>query len=156
MAAELLEDQKPEMIEKEGPAGIRLEDREVLASQLKIPTSFAVLQQTDIWICDTGASSHSTNNSSGGPNVKDTGSASLGHAGEALKATKNMDLPGQYVTKDGTLGMKATLTEVNFNETQNFNLMSQTRLLMRRWSIETGDETGIYYRTEMETRSPLT
>ena len=40
--------------------------------------------------------------------------------------------------------MKATLTEVNFNETHNFNLMSLTRLLMRGWHIETGDETGIY------------
>ena len=48
------------------------------------------------------------------------------------------------MTKDGTVGMKATLTEVNFNETNNFNLMSLTRLLMRGWSIETGDETGIY------------
>ena len=131
MAAELLEDQKPEMFENEGPAGIRLEDGEVSAAQLTIPTSFAVLQQTDIWICDTGASSHSTNNSSGGQNVKDTGSVSLGHAGEALKATKTIDLPGQYVTKDGTLGLKATLTDVNFNETHNFNLMSLTRLLMR-------------------------
>ena len=64
------------------------------ASQLTIPTSFAVLQQIDIWICATGASSHSTNNSSGGQNVKDTGIASLGHAGEALKATKTIDLPG--------------------------------------------------------------
>ena len=82
MAAESLEDQKPEMFENEGPAGIRLEDGEVSAAQLTIPTSFAVLQQTDIWICDTGASSHSTNNSSGGQNVKDRGSASLGHAGE--------------------------------------------------------------------------
>ena len=56
MAAESLEDQKPEIIEKEGPAEIRLEDGEVSASQLIIPTSFTVLQQIDIWICDTGAS----------------------------------------------------------------------------------------------------
>ena len=144
MAVESLEDQKPEMFEKKRPAGIRLEDGEMSAAQLTIPTSFAVLQQPDIWICDTGASSHSTNNSNGGKNVKDTRSASLGHAGEALKATKTIDLSGQYVTKDGTLGMKATLTEVNFNETHNFNLMSLTRLLMRGWRIETGDETGIY------------
>ena len=48
MAAESLEDQKPEMFEKEGPAGIRLKDGEVSAAQLTIPTSFAVLQQTDI------------------------------------------------------------------------------------------------------------
>ena len=144
MAAESPENQKPEMFEKKRPAGIRLEDGEVSAAQLTIPTSFAVLQQTDIWICDNGTSSHSTNNSYGGQNVKDTGSASLGHAGEALKATKTIDLPGKYATNDGALGLKATLTDVNFNETHIFNLMSLTRLLLRRWNIETGDETGIY------------
>ena len=148
VAAESLGDKKPvtkiRKIEETGSAEIMLEDGEVSASQLTIPTSFGVLQQTDVWICDTGASSHSTNSSSGGQNVKDTGSASLGHAGQALKATKTIDLPGQYVTKDETLGMKATLTEVNFNETHNFNLMSLTRPLMRGWHIETGDKTGIY------------
>ena len=45
-------------------AKIMMEDGEVSASQLTIPTSFGVLQQTDVWIYDTGASSHSTNNSS--------------------------------------------------------------------------------------------
>ena len=73
---------------------IRLEDGEVSAAQLTIPTSFKILQQKDIWICDTGASSHSTNSSSDAQNAKDTGSASLGHAGHALKATKTIDLPG--------------------------------------------------------------
>ena len=48
------------------------------------------------------------------------------------------------MTKDGTLGTKATLTEVNFNKTHNFNLISLTRLLMRGWHIKTGDKTGIY------------
>ena len=59
-------------------AKIRLEDGEVSATQLTIHTSFEVLQHIDIWICDTGASSHSTNSSSGAQTVKDTGSASLG------------------------------------------------------------------------------
>ena len=52
MTAESLEDQKPvtkiRMIEEAGPAEIRLEDGEVSASQLTIPTSFGVLQQTDV------------------------------------------------------------------------------------------------------------
>ena len=40
--------------------------------------------------------------------------------------------------------MKVTLTEVNFNASQNFNLMSLTRLLIRGWKIKRGDDTGIY------------
>ena len=39
--------------------------------------------------------------------------------------------------------MKATLTEVNYNKTLNFNLMSLTRLLCNGWSIVKGDATGI-------------
>ena len=40
--------------------------------------------------------------------------------------------------------MKATLTEVNFNASHNFNLMSLTQLLTRGWKIERGDDTGVY------------
>ena len=40
--------------------------------------------------------------------------------------------------------MKATLTEVNFNESHNFNMMSLTRILTRGWYIETGGKSGIY------------
>ena len=122
----------------------RGDGKEVSAQQLMIPTSFEMLSQQDIWICDTGASSHSTNDKSGATNEKNTGSASLGHAGQALKATMTIDLAGRYVTKDGTYGMKATLTEVNFNANHNFNLMSLTRLLTRGWRITKGDDTGIY------------
>ena len=100
-----------------------------------------MLSQPDIWICDTGASSHSTNDKSGAVNERNNGSASLGHA---LKSTLTVNLPGQYVTKNGTWGMKATLTEVNFNASHNFNLISLTRLLTRGWKIERGDDTGIY------------
>ena len=64
-----------------------------------VPTSIKMLSQPDIWICDTGASSHSTNKKSGAKNERNTGSASLGHAGQAFKATMTVDLPGQYVTK---------------------------------------------------------
>ena len=68
LAAESLGDKKPvtkiRMIEEAGPAEIMLEDGEVSASQLTIQTPFRVLQQTDVWIFNTGASIHSTNNSS--------------------------------------------------------------------------------------------
>ena len=44
--------------------------------------------------------------------------------------------------------MKATLPEVNFNTSQNFNLMSLTRLLTRGWKIERGNDTGIYVKKD--------
>ena len=65
--------------EAEGPK--RDAGKEVSAQQLMVPTSFKMLSQPDIWICDTGASSHSTNDKSGAVNERNNGSASLGHAG---------------------------------------------------------------------------
>ena len=73
---------------------------EVSATKLEIPASFEILYQNDIWICDTGASSHSTPYRLGARNERASGSASLGHAGEAVKATSTIDLPGQFVAKD--------------------------------------------------------
>ena len=59
-----------------------------------------------------------------------------------------MDLPGQFIGKDGSSGMKATLTEVNYNPKYNFNLLSLTRLLMNGWRITSGDKTGITIKSE--------
>ena len=59
-----------------------------------------------------------------------------------------MDLPGQFVGKDGSLGTKATLKEVNYNDRYNFNLLSLTRLLMSSWSITRGDKTAITVKSE--------
>ena len=116
------------------------------AAKLDIPRSFEMLYQNDIWICDTGASSHSTNKKTGAENEKESRSASLGHAGEALEATSTIDLPGQFMTKDGSSGLKASLTEVNYNDRHNFNLISLTRLLSRGWEIIKGNHTGITIR----------
>ena len=87
--------------------------------------------------------SHSTPYRLGAKNERTSGSASLGHAGEAVKATSTIDLPGRFVAKDGTLGMKGTLADCNFNESLNFNLLSLTRLLSNGWSITKGDATRI-------------
>ena len=46
--------------------------------------------------------------------------------GEALAATLTIDLPGQFMAKDGSSGMEASLTDVNFNASHNFNLISLT------------------------------
>ena len=54
-----------------------------------------------------------------------------------------MDIAGQFIGKDGSAGMKGTLTEVNFNDKYNFNLVSLTRLLMNGWKVTQGDNIGI-------------
>ena len=118
--------------------------------KMEMSTSFELLYSDDIWICDTGASSHSSKSNSGAKNVRSNGSQSLGHSGKAVEAISTMDLPGQFIGKDGSSGMKATLTDVNYNPKYNFNLMSLTRLLMNGWRITRGDKTGITIRNVNE------
>mmetsp|Transcript_12683 Transcript_12683/g.27426 ORF Transcript_12683/g.27426 Transcript_12683/m.27426 type:complete len:127 (-) Transcript_12683:424-804(-) len=97
---------------------------EVSVAKLDMPASFEILYQNNIWICDTVATSHLTPYRLGTRNIRDSGSASLGHAGEAMKATNTIDLSGQFVARYGGLGMGATLADCNFNESLNSNLMS--------------------------------
>jgi hypothetical protein len=103
---------------------------EVSTLKLGIPMPFKVLYNSDMWISDTGASSHSIKNKSGATNKRQCGSASLGHVGKAVKVTR-------------TLGFKGTLPDVNYNEKLNFNLISLTQLLCNGWTITSRNATGI-------------
>lgn len=57
---------------------------------------FEMLYESDIWIGDSGASSHSTNNKTGAVNKQQFGDASIGHTGE--EDTRTIDLSGRFVT----------------------------------------------------------
>ena len=116
--------------------------------KMKMPSLFELLYSDDIWICNTVESSQSSQSNCGAMNVKSNSSQSLCHSGKAVEAINTMDLPGKFVGKDGSLGMKATLMEVNYNDKYNFNLLSLTRLLMSSWSITREAKTGITVESE--------
>ena len=50
---------------------------ELLAAEMELPATFELLYKSDIWVCNTGASSHSTNNDVGATNVQNSGMPSL-------------------------------------------------------------------------------
>ena len=52
-------------------------------------------------------------------------------------------MPGQFLARDGSFGMEGVLTDVNYKDSHNFNLVSLTRLLYKEWRITKGDATGI-------------
>jgi hypothetical protein len=54
-----------------------------------------------------------------------------------------MDIRGQFVNRDGSLGIVATLTHVGFSERHNFNLLSVTSLWQQGWSTQSGDSEGL-------------
>ncbi len=51
----------------------------------------------------------------GAVNERQFGSASLDHTGKDVKTTSTIDVSSTIVTQDGTLGLKVTLTDVNYN-----------------------------------------
>ena len=104
---------------------------------------FELLYEDDIWIGDTGASNHSCKSKTGARNERSANSECLGHAGEAVKAQSVIDLHGQFVESEGTLGLEATLKDVQVSQKFNFNLLSITKLLRDGWDVVTGNAAGI-------------
>ena len=116
---------------------------ELSAAELEVPAKFEVLRDPDVWICDSGASCHSTNNSAGAVNVRASDVKTYGHHGDAVPAEKMVDIPCQHIYKDGTRGCHTRLTCVKCNKDSNFNLFSLSRMLVTGWHIKKGDENGI-------------
>ena len=125
---------------------VQMKEVEMALGSMTVPASIDILQEDDVWICDTGASSHSSKSKKGARSVKDTNSTSVGHAGPAVKATSTIEVPGRFLEKDGSPGMKAVLTEVSYNKGLNFNLFSLTRMLVNGWTVTSGDANGITIR----------
>ena len=125
---------------------VQMKEVEMALGSMTVPASIDILQEDDVWICDTGASSHSSKSKKGARSVKDTNSTSVGHAGPAVKATSTIEVPGRFLEKDGSPGMKAVLTEVSYNKGLNFNLFSLTRMLVNGWMVTSGDTNGIMIR----------
>ncbi len=57
---------------------------EASVAKMEMPSSFELLYSEDIWICDTGASSHSSKSNCEAMNIKSNDSQSLRHFGKAV------------------------------------------------------------------------
>ena len=57
-------------------------------------------------------------------------------------------MPGNFLAKDESKGMKGTMSACNYNDRLNFNLLNLMRLLCNGWRITKGDATGITVRHE--------
>jgi hypothetical protein len=95
---------------------------ELMLAKLELPATIELLSQLDIWICDTGASCHSTYSPVGAINIRNSGISTVGHVGQAVATTKTIDIPGRFVSRDGTRSMSGVLTEVGLNPKMNYNL----------------------------------
>ncbi len=106
-----------------------------------VPRSMALLRHRDIWVGDTGASVHCTNDMVGAHNIREPPTVTtLGQHGAAATASKLVDIHGQWCDQYGDELVPACLTKVRYNPKSNFNLAS-IGLFMQRGFTMTGDDT---------------
>jgi len=65
----------------------------------------AILHQENVWICNTGASTHVTWSNKDARNAHDTQVLSLRHMGEAIESIAMLSIHGVVMSKNGDKGM---------------------------------------------------
>jgi hypothetical protein len=99
-------------------------------------TGVHILESQDIWIADTGATSHATKHIEGGRKHYQTNVWICGFARETIQADCEMDIPVTYVDVNGTEKSNVVLGEVQMNEKFNYNLFSVTKMLLNGYKLK--------------------
>jgi hypothetical protein len=98
-----------------------------------------ILESPDIWIADTGATSHVTKHTEGGRKHRQTNVWTHGFVGETIQPDCEMDIPVTYVDVNGTEKFNIVLGDVQTNEKFNYNLFSVTKMLLKGCKLK-GDK----------------
>ena len=68
------------------------DDKDIVLRNVAIPGRLEVLKYEEIWVADSGATSHSSKSARGGTNVRAPSVAVQGITGPAMSAESKMDL----------------------------------------------------------------
>jgi hypothetical protein len=101
-----------------------------------LPTVAHILDAQDIWIADTGATSHISKHEGGGQKHHQTSVRTCGSTGETIKPDCEMDIPVIYCDKEGTEKFDVVLGDVQTNERFNFKLFSVTKDALERLQVK--------------------
>ena len=118
----------------------------VTALQAEKSDTLATSCQENVWICDTGASTHVMWSNKDVRDVQDMQMLRLRHTGTGgtIESTAMIDISGVFMIVDNNMGMQAILKECGYNKDHNFTLLSMSRLLHKQcWKITCGDESLI-------------
>ena len=88
-----------------------------------------LLTSNDLWVCDTGASSHCIKDSLGCSNRRTFKSQTQGMTGHITDSSVMMDIKMTHYTKKGEQGITFKWTDVIWNPNCNYNLFSASRCL---------------------------
>jgi hypothetical protein len=99
-----------------------------------------ILESHDIWIADTGATSHVTKHTEGGRKHRQTNVWTRRFAGETIRQPDcEMDILVTYVDVNETEKFDVMLGDVQRNEKFNYNLLSVTKMLLKGYKLK-GDK----------------
>jgi len=110
---------------------------EFLLCRVTVPLQQDLLDDPNVWIADSAATSHSTPHSISLTNVKEakgSDAITMGNGGTE-QANKIADIKGMMCNKYGVEMGQATLTEVTILPTGKFNLFSLTKLMNNGWIL---------------------
>eukprot|EP00536_Pseudo-nitzschia_multiseries_P015354 jgi/Psemu1/42207/gm1.42207_g len=107
-----------------------------------LPEGFDLLYDDNVFVFDTGATSHSSNSMQCATNLRDSGATITTQSGNELKGCKIGDIPCQKMDKDGNWEFQTLLQGVNFNPDFAFNLFSANLALKNGWIATGSDKTG--------------
>ncbi len=113
----------------------------VIMNETTLQPTMDALVDKDMWIADTGATSHVTNSKVGGKNHRKTTVKTRGFVGVSINPDLEMDIPVTYTCGKGK-EIEAELKDVQVNERFNFNLFSVTRMLQKGYTLK-GDAKSI-------------
>ena len=111
-------------------------------SNVAIPGKLEVLKDEEIWVADSGTTSHCSKSARGGITVRQASVAVQGITGPAMSVESEMDLPSIICGQYGQEQSRVTLTDVSCRKGNNFNLFSVGRCLINGWKLS-GDSEGL-------------
>ena len=114
----------------------------LMAYEKQFPGSTSLLKDPNVWIADTGATTHSSPHEEGMielDGVSETDGITMGN-GTSEKVVKMGQLKGIICDKKGKELQPAKLDRVKVCPTQAFNLFSLTRMMKNGWKLQGNDQ----------------
>jgi hypothetical protein len=113
----------------------------VIVDKTMLQPNMEALVDKDMWIMDTGATSHVTNSKVRGKHHRKTTVKTRGFVGESINPDLDMDILVTYICVNGKEN-EAELKDMQVNEKFNFNLFSVPRMLQKGYMLK-GDAKSI-------------